>query len=143
MCEELIDYAERMTRGAIAGWPKGTFAFEDYIDGDGFSEEPIPIRVAITVREDDLLVDFAGQLGAGPRGDQQHHVVHALGGLSLGALRARPRRAEQCRSVPLHRGARTAGLDPEPVPAGAGRGAGADRLPRGRRDVRRPRPDRA
>ncbi len=57
---ELIDYAERLTRSAIAAWPKGIFRFEDHIDGDGFSEEPIPIRVAITVREDSVLVDFSG-----------------------------------------------------------------------------------
>jgi N-methylhydantoinase B len=57
---ELIDYAERLTRSAIATWPKGIFRFEDHIDGDGFSEEPIPIRVAITVRQDSVLVDFSG-----------------------------------------------------------------------------------
>ncbi|MFO1069924.1 MAG: hydantoinase B/oxoprolinase family protein [Geminicoccaceae bacterium] len=56
----LIDYAERMTRRAIAAWPKGTWRFEDFIDDDGFSDAPIPIRVAITVREDSLLVDYAG-----------------------------------------------------------------------------------
>jgi N-methylhydantoinase B len=32
---ELIDYAERVTRNTIAAWPKGTFGFEDHIDGDG------------------------------------------------------------------------------------------------------------
>jgi N-methylhydantoinase B len=57
---ELIDYAERVTRNTIAAWPKGTFGFEDHIDGDGFSDMPIPIRVAITVRDDDLVVDFTG-----------------------------------------------------------------------------------
>jgi len=60
---ELIAYAERLTRSAIAAWPKGTFAFEDHIDGDGFDERPIPIRVAITVRDDHLVVDFAGTSG--------------------------------------------------------------------------------
>lgn len=57
---ELLDYAERLTRQAIAGWPKGRFTFADVIDDDGFQSTPIPIRVAITVRDDDLLVDFAG-----------------------------------------------------------------------------------
>jgi N-methylhydantoinase B len=56
----LLDYAERLTRTAMASWPKGTFTFDDVIDDDGFQTEPIPIRVAITVRQDDLLVDFAG-----------------------------------------------------------------------------------
>ncbi len=57
---ELLDYAETMTRRQIGAWPKGTYSFTDYIDGDGFTEDPIAIKVTITVREDDLLVDFTG-----------------------------------------------------------------------------------
>lgn len=58
--EELLDYAERMTREEIRGWPKGTFTFEDFIDDDGLSDEPIAIRVAVTVHEDRLSVDYTG-----------------------------------------------------------------------------------
>jgi len=57
---ELIDYAERMTRQEIRQWPKGTFAFTDYMDSDGFTDDPIPIKVAITVKDDSLLVDYSG-----------------------------------------------------------------------------------
>ncbi len=57
---ELMDYAERMTREEIRHWPKGTYSFVDYIDSDGFSDDPIPIKVAITVSEDGLLVDYTG-----------------------------------------------------------------------------------
>jgi N-methylhydantoinase B len=56
----LIDYAERLTRDAIAGWPKGTWRFTDHIDEDGLDDRPIPITVAITVAGDHLTVDFAG-----------------------------------------------------------------------------------
>ena len=60
MCEQL-DYAERLTRAEIKTWPKGTYAFSDHIDNDGFSDAPIPIKVAITVRDDGtLLVDYTG-----------------------------------------------------------------------------------
>ncbi len=58
--EELIDYAERMTREEIRRWPKGTYTFLDHMDSDGFSDDPIPIKVAITVNEDSLLVDYSG-----------------------------------------------------------------------------------
>jgi N-methylhydantoinase B len=59
--QELLDYAERMTRAEIKTWPKGTWHFTDHIDNDGFSETPIPIKVAITVREDgSLFVDYTG-----------------------------------------------------------------------------------
>lgn len=58
--QELIRYAERLTRDEIRRWPKGTYTFVDHIDDDGFTDAPIPIKVAITVREDSLLVDYAG-----------------------------------------------------------------------------------
>lgn len=58
---ELLDYAERMTRAEIKTWPKGTWHFTDHIDDDGFSDDPIPIKVAITVRDDGtLFVDYTG-----------------------------------------------------------------------------------
>ena len=56
----LLDYAERMTREEIATWTDGTYTFEDHIDDDGFSDIPLPIRVAITVAGDRVLVDYTG-----------------------------------------------------------------------------------
>jgi N-methylhydantoinase B len=58
--DELLDYAERITRSEIRRWPKGEFAFTDHLDSDGFSDAPIPITVTITVHEDHLTVDYAG-----------------------------------------------------------------------------------
>jgi N-methylhydantoinase B len=56
----LLDYGERLTREAISVWPDGEYRFEDVIDGDGFSDTPIPIRCRIHVRGDQLVVDFEG-----------------------------------------------------------------------------------
>lgn len=58
--DELIDYAERLTRAELADWPDGVYEFEDFIDDDGIDERPIPIRVKLTVSGDALSVDFAG-----------------------------------------------------------------------------------
>ncbi|MBT56804.1 MAG: 5-oxoprolinase [Mameliella sp.] len=58
--EEFLDYGERLTRKAFAEWPDGDYTFTDYIDGDGFDETPIPIKVTITVKGDHLTVDFTG-----------------------------------------------------------------------------------
>jgi N-methylhydantoinase B len=59
--QELLDYVERMARQEIKSWPKGTYRFLDHIDDDGFSDQPIPIKVAITVNDDGtLLVDYTG-----------------------------------------------------------------------------------
>jgi N-methylhydantoinase B len=59
--DELLDYAERLTRAEIGGWPDGSYAFEDFIDDDGIDYGvPLPIRVTITVRGDELVVDYTG-----------------------------------------------------------------------------------
>lgn len=58
--DELIDYGETLTRKVIATWPNGEYRFTDYIDGDGFTREQIPITVKITVEGDHLTADFEG-----------------------------------------------------------------------------------
>ena len=59
--EELLDYAERLTRNEIRRWPRGTYTFTDHLDDDGLSDAPIPLTVAITVHEDGhLTCDYTG-----------------------------------------------------------------------------------
>ncbi len=58
--DRLMDYGEALTRKAIAAWPDGKYRFTDFIDGDGFSIDPIPIVCCITVKGDHLWVDFTG-----------------------------------------------------------------------------------
>jgi N-methylhydantoinase B len=58
--DALLQYAEDMTRRQIKAWPNGSYSFTDYIDGDGFSDAAIPIKVTIKVNDDRLVVDFAG-----------------------------------------------------------------------------------
>jgi len=57
---ELQDYAERMTRAAIAAMPDGRYRFEDVMDDDGVDPGEVPIRVAITIAGDQAIVDFTG-----------------------------------------------------------------------------------
>jgi N-methylhydantoinase B len=60
----LLDYAERMTRAEIKTWPQGTYCFNDQIDSDGLSDDPVLLCVAIMVRGDGTLkVDWAGSSG--------------------------------------------------------------------------------
>ena len=66
--DELQVLSERLMRAELAALPDGTWAFEDFIDG--FGEEPSPLRVAVelTVRGDEVWVDFSGtapQVAAG------------------------------------------------------------------------------
>ncbi len=58
--EALLDYAERITRSTIAAIPQGSYEFTDWLDDDGFSEEPIAIKARVTVRDSNLIVDFTG-----------------------------------------------------------------------------------
>ena len=57
---ELLDYAERRMRAAIGTVPNGTYRFEDFLDDDGVTDEPVRIAVALTVEEDRLRADFTG-----------------------------------------------------------------------------------
>jgi N-methylhydantoinase B len=58
---EVLDYAERRTRSAIAAIPDGTYRAADSLEDDwhGRSRD-LPIHCAVTVAGDTLAVDFAG-----------------------------------------------------------------------------------
>ncbi|MCS7083180.1 MAG: hydantoinase B/oxoprolinase family protein [Bacteroidetes bacterium] len=58
--EALLDYAERLMRRFLSELPDGTYRFEDALDDDGFSREPLPIRVAVTISGSEATVDFSG-----------------------------------------------------------------------------------
>ncbi len=57
---KLIDYSERRMRAAIASLPDGTWYGEDAVDDDGVNDDPLPVRVAVTVAGDSIHADFAG-----------------------------------------------------------------------------------
>ncbi|MGH6912081.1 MAG: hydantoinase B/oxoprolinase family protein [Geminicoccales bacterium] len=58
---EVIDYAERLTRAALAELPDGQWSFEDWIDDDGVDlDKPIRLFVTMTKRGDHMLVDWTG-----------------------------------------------------------------------------------
>ncbi len=60
LMDALMDYAERMTRAAIASILDGDYHFEDFLDDDGVSDDPILIRLRLTVRDSTLHCDFTG-----------------------------------------------------------------------------------
>ena len=57
---ELLNYAERLVRAEIEAMPDGEYEFEDYLDDDGYSPEPIRIPVKITINGDNITYDFTG-----------------------------------------------------------------------------------
>jgi len=59
--DALLAYAERMTRGELRTWPRGSYTFTDHLDSDGLSDDPVPLRVTITVHDDGhLTCDWTG-----------------------------------------------------------------------------------
>jgi len=62
--DEVISYAEKRTREAIRALPDGEHAAEDFMEGDGFADEDIPIRVKVAISGDSMTVDFAGTADA-------------------------------------------------------------------------------
>ncbi len=60
--DEILAYAERRTRAALAALPDGTYAAEDHLEDDSpdGSERDLLLRVEATVSGDALRLDFAG-----------------------------------------------------------------------------------
>jgi N-methylhydantoinase B/oxoprolinase/acetone carboxylase alpha subunit len=56
----LLDYTERMTRAMLATIPNGTYKFEDFLDSDGITNDPVRIAVTLRIEDDAAEVDFAG-----------------------------------------------------------------------------------
>lgn len=57
---DLLDYSERVTRAMLRRIPDGDYAFEDFLDDDGVTAEPVRIAVTLRVRGDRVDVDFTG-----------------------------------------------------------------------------------
>ena len=57
---DLLDYSERVTRAMLRRIPDGEYEFEDFLDDDGVTDEPVRIRVAVRIRGERAQVDFSG-----------------------------------------------------------------------------------
>ncbi|QIN81964.1 hydantoinase B/oxoprolinase family protein [Rubrobacter tropicus] len=58
--EEVVLYAEKRSREAIRGLPDGVHAAEDFMEGDGSTDEDIPIKASVRIEGDTMTVDFSG-----------------------------------------------------------------------------------
>jgi N-methylhydantoinase B len=58
--EALHEYAARLMRAALAHIPPGVYSAEDFLDDDGFSRQPVRLRVAIRIGRGRAIVNFAG-----------------------------------------------------------------------------------
>lgn len=58
--DDLLDYTERRVRAAIDALPDGRYEAEDYLDGDGISDDPLRIKLTLVIDGDELTFDFTG-----------------------------------------------------------------------------------
>jgi len=56
----LQSWAQSLVQQSLTAIPRGLYRFEDYLDDDGHGHTKIPIRVAVDVSDDGVLVDFSG-----------------------------------------------------------------------------------
>lgn len=60
ICGDLMDYSEARMRAEIRDLPDGAYAFHDFMDNDGVTDEEIRINVECFIQDDEIVVDFEG-----------------------------------------------------------------------------------
>ncbi|MEL7566810.1 MAG: hydantoinase B/oxoprolinase family protein [Dehalobacterium sp.] len=58
--KELLDYGEYLVHQEVSKIPDGTYTGIEYLDDDGFQEDPIKIQAAVIIEGDSITVDFTG-----------------------------------------------------------------------------------
>ncbi len=58
--EALQRYSARLMCEALARIPDGDYSAEDFLDDDGYSPEPVRLRVTIRIRGAGAIIDFSG-----------------------------------------------------------------------------------
>ena len=62
--DALQDYSADLMAEALSKIPDGFYRAVDFLDDDGYSDRPLPLRVAIRIRKQRAVVDFAGSAPA-------------------------------------------------------------------------------
>ena len=77
LCAELLNYSERLMHDELAQMPKGKFIAEDFLDSDGFGDEPVRLRVSIELdpKLRSARVDFSG---SSPQVQSSMNAVFAI-----------------------------------------------------------------
>lgn len=58
--EAILAHGEAMARDALGRIPPGVYEAEEIIDGDGITEDPIPVCVRVGITAERLIADFTG-----------------------------------------------------------------------------------
>ena len=74
--EEILEHSEKRMRDRIRELPDGTYTFEDFMDDHGPGSDPIRFHVEVTIKGDDLLIDFSGSSDQVPAGINCYNQLH-------------------------------------------------------------------
>lgn len=58
--EEIMNYSERRTRNEIRKMTEGNYSAEDYLESTGVSKRRVRIKVTITIKKNEILIDYTG-----------------------------------------------------------------------------------
>ena len=78
--DQTMDYSERRMRTEIATMPPGHYEAEDYLESTGISDEPVTIKITVTVQKGRLEIDYSGTSG------QVEGPVNAVFGVTLSGV---------------------------------------------------------
>lgn len=83
--DQLLDHAEAQARDVLRQIPDGTWDFTDYADEDSVEANPCRLKLKLTIKGDEAILDFTGsdpQLGSSlnvPTGGDPRHSVLLVG----------------------------------------------------------------
>lgn len=58
--EKILDDGYKLALINLKRLPKGVFEAEDYLDDDGLTDEPVYVRVKVTITDSEFIADFTG-----------------------------------------------------------------------------------
>ncbi|MBE0520442.1 hydantoinase B/oxoprolinase family protein [Candidatus Bathyarchaeota archaeon] len=58
--EEIMNYSERRMRIEVSKMPRGSYSAEDYLENTGTSNKKVKIKVTITIKKNQLIIDYTG-----------------------------------------------------------------------------------
>ena len=58
--DDILASSERQARAAVLALPDGRFGASDFIDGDGRSDDLIPVNLVVTIAGDTMTFDYTG-----------------------------------------------------------------------------------
>lgn len=79
----ICERSEKLSRARIRQIPDGTYSAEGCLDSDGVGDTPIPLKVSVIIKDDEMTVDFSEMA------EQVHHGLNSGrhgGGTSIARL---------------------------------------------------------